>query len=230
MKEELTLHTDRFLIACDNFYSIKHNLSLLLYGFIHEQGNKLYDNFPMDIIQYLSIFSYKFEKKGKDNDQWQDCLYRYVELENFGTKAIINDFQEGLIGNMRNSKFILQGSKKLEREQMRRVWNVKVSTKVTESMTFNIGIGGFGLTDYHGNQSEFCIKSGSTLNKQIKVNNDDIINILFLRTSYNYGILKFGVNYDTECVEIIDEIMIKFWGAGSVLKVTLFHDMQLELL
>ena len=98
MKQELTLQTNRFLLACDNFKSTQDNLSLFFYGYIREQEqhkseHKLHDNYPMDMIKYLAMFSYKFEEKIDDCiDKWQ--VSSDIELENDGRKAIINNFEQ----------------------------------------------------------------------------------------------------------------------------------------
>ena len=226
MEQELTLHTNRFLVACDNLHSTQDNISLFFYGYIREQENhhehKLYDNFPMDIIKYLKMFSYEFEENIDDcSDRWQDSSD--IKLENDGKKAIINNFQ-ALIANKNNyDRFILKTCKTLRKNEERRVWNVKVSAK-TESLTFDIGMGYVkGITAV--NDSKFCIKSGSTINKQIKVNNNDIVNILYIG-----GRMKFGVNYSKEWVQTVDNVknIYHYYCAG--LKVTIYHDIDIELL
>ena len=54
----------KFLRACNNFSSDKHNLDLFFNGFIHYQINdiNLYKNTPRDILQTITIFTYGTEQ------------------------------------------------------------------------------------------------------------------------------------------------------------------------
>eukprot|EP01084_Bolivina_argentea_P015358 28722_1 len=155
--------------GCNNFNTNKQNLSYLVHGYVNQE---IQDDIIYDNIPDDIIIS---------------CI-------RFGYDSNINrlDIRDKWYSDIVPSNAMIFGMFSITTKTIRKLWRLKIVSMNNQLLTLKIGIG----SDECENQ--LFIKNGFIHGTEIKITNNDIISILFLKTMNNT--LRFAIN-GKECAK-----------------------------